>query len=129
MSERAAAMAAAREATATEAELHRLLGAKRGLREVWLLMRRTTAIQATQRDRGSRPLGNADSVALDALLRELAWLCKSPAAVDSEAWHKEVGRVVCEVVAPKIDRENLLDAYVDGPSGLADAVRGAVDGS
>lgn len=122
-------MAAAREATATEAELHRLLGAKRGLREVWLLMRRTTAIQATQRDRGSRPLGSADSAALDALLRELAWLCKSTAPGDSEAWHKEVGRVVCEVVAPKIGRENLLDAYVDGPSGLADAVRGAVDGS
>lgn len=129
MSERAAAMAAAKEVAATEAELNRLLGAKRGLREVWLLMRRTTAIQATQRDRKHRPLGSADSAAVDALLRELAWLCKYSAPAGSDAWHREVGRVVCEIVAPKIGRESLLDAYVDGPSGLADAVRGAVDGS
>jgi hypothetical protein len=124
-----ASMDAARKALKNEAELHRRTTQQSGLRSVWLLMRRTQAIQATQRDRGRRRPSSKEAASVDELLGELRRLVGLRASVSADDWHREVGRVVCEVIEPRVGRESLLDVYVDGPSGLADKVMGAVRGS
>jgi hypothetical protein len=125
--DREASRDAARAAMLYEAKLDAKLRQRRGLREVWMLMRRTQAVQETQRERaGKERFGRADRPAVRELMGELQRLARLDVPTDSEEWHREVGRVVCDVLAPRIGRENLLDAYVDGPSGLVDQVRAAV---